>query len=337
MTPAVRDIILSNRVAWSWMGDGSRVWDFTRASDGTRFNSAGSWETIATNGLRYDFDPTTGALRGVLIEPARTNNIRNGAMAGAVVGIIGSGGVSPTNFLFNCNGNIGTLTTEISAVGTQDGIDYCDFRVAGTPSGSGFVQIIADTSTAIVAASGQVWAGSMFLYLSGGSSSNISGPVLVINEYTSGGAFVVNGSSGIALSATRLSASRRAIVRTLSGGGTVARAGLVFAASYVAGPVDITFRLGLPQMEQIASGAPVATTPIRTTGSAATRAVDALSLPVPPGVYSVEVIGGSILLAGTRYTDTVTVTGTSWSFAWPAAAVTAGERHLQRVSMRRIG
>ena len=47
----------------------------TRASVGTYFAANGLLTTIAANGARFDHDPETLALRGLLIEPAATNLI----------------------------------------------------------------------------------------------------------------------------------------------------------------------------------------------------------------------------------------------------------------------
>lgn len=47
----------------------------TRASVGTCFAANGALTTIAANGARFDHDPETLALRGLLIEPAATNLI----------------------------------------------------------------------------------------------------------------------------------------------------------------------------------------------------------------------------------------------------------------------
>jgi hypothetical protein len=47
---------------------------FTRASTATYTDSTGTIQTAATNAPRWDYDPVTHQLRGVLIEEARTNS-----------------------------------------------------------------------------------------------------------------------------------------------------------------------------------------------------------------------------------------------------------------------
>jgi hypothetical protein len=52
---------------------------FTRASTGTYFDAAGVMQTAAINTPRWDYDPATLQLRGLLIEEARTNLLLNSA------------------------------------------------------------------------------------------------------------------------------------------------------------------------------------------------------------------------------------------------------------------
>jgi len=54
---------------------------FTRASTATYFDAAGVMQTAATNTPRWDYDPVTLALRGMLIEEARTNVATNSRTA----------------------------------------------------------------------------------------------------------------------------------------------------------------------------------------------------------------------------------------------------------------
>jgi hypothetical protein len=52
---------------------------FTRASTATYFDSAGVMQTAAVNAPRWDYDPATLALRGLLLEDQRTNLLLNSA------------------------------------------------------------------------------------------------------------------------------------------------------------------------------------------------------------------------------------------------------------------
>jgi hypothetical protein len=71
---------------------------FTRASTATYFDSAGVMQTTAVNAPRWDYDPATLALRGLLIEEVRTNLLfpaipsgaPNWSLSGPVVAAAGS-------------------------------------------------------------------------------------------------------------------------------------------------------------------------------------------------------------------------------------------------------
>jgi hypothetical protein len=52
---------------------------FTRASTGTYIDSTGTMQTAASGAPRWDYDPVTHVLRGLLIEEARTNLLLNSA------------------------------------------------------------------------------------------------------------------------------------------------------------------------------------------------------------------------------------------------------------------
>lgn len=262
------------------VGSGVDLMTCSRASEEYADALAGVWLPMPSNSPAMTD-------RGLAGWESRTNSIRNGAASGAVVGIIGAGGAAPTNWSVVAIGNAGTLAWQVIGAGVEDGIDYVDLRLFGTPTGAGFAQMLFETSTAIVAASGQTWSASFFGYMLSGSMTNIAGQALFINEYTSAGVYVTNGgSAALSLNGTRLGASRFKFVRTLSGGATVARTASAFAFNYVAGLVDITFRVGGTQLEQGAFVTP----PIRTTSAAVTRNADSLALRVLP--YRLIAAGG---------------------------------------------
>ena len=59
---------------------------FTRASSGWYYNSSGILTQAANNVPRFDYNPLTLALNGLLIEQQSTNLVKNNSMVGAVVG-----------------------------------------------------------------------------------------------------------------------------------------------------------------------------------------------------------------------------------------------------------
>ena len=75
---------------------------FTRASTGTYFDSTGTIQTAATNVPRWDYDPVTHALKGLLIEEARTNVCLSSGAVGIVASWqIGTAGVAAATITAN--------------------------------------------------------------------------------------------------------------------------------------------------------------------------------------------------------------------------------------------
>ena len=218
---------------------------------------------------RFDHNPTTGESLGLLVEEQRTNSIRNNTMVGAVAG---TPGTAPTNWTITSSAT--GLTREIIGTGTESGITYIDVKYSGTSTSAGSLQISADTTTGIPALTGQTWTGSFYVRLVGGSLPSSASWVWL--ERDSGGAIVVSGSGGsVPITADPLNSQRRSTTRTLSGGATVANLSLridVTVPNTTA--VDITLRIGLPQLEQGA----FATSVIPTSGTTATRSADVASI-----------------------------------------------------------
>jgi hypothetical protein len=229
---------------------------FTRASTATYFNSAGTLTSAAINEARFDYNPSTLAPLGFLIEESRTNSIRNNTMVGAVAG---TPGTLPTNgwAYFATAG----LTTSVIGTGTQNGINYIDLRLNGTTT-STFI-VLAFDSVAAAASSGQVWTESFWVSLVGGSTANITS-INVDLRQTGGATPTFDTPFTPTATFTRVAGSG-----TLTAGATGALAALaIFCNNGVA--IDITLRIGLPQLEQGA----FATSVIPTTTTALTRAED---------------------------------------------------------------
>jgi hypothetical protein len=236
---------------------------FTRASAGWYFDSTGILQSASTNIPRFDYNPATLAARGLLIEEVRTNSITNNSMTGAAVG---SPGTLPTNWATSGSGT----TASVIATGTENGITYIDIRFAGTTSSTS--QMFIAFEGAVTASAAQVWTGSAYFRLVGGSFANIS--------FTGVQVGVTGGTGTNKTTATITSAAlctqRLSIAVTAGASTTSVRPFFVCTPNGTSLAVDFTIRIGLPQLELGAS----ATSPIVTSSIAVTRSADVASMPL---------------------------------------------------------
>ena len=217
---------------------------------------------------RFDHNPTTGESLGLLVEEQRTNSIRNNTMVGAVAG---TPGTVPTNWFVYVGSGTG-VATSIVGTGVESGITYVDIRFNGTPSASTTWSVINEPGNVIAAATGQSWTYSAWARISAGSSANVTSPVIFFDE-NQGINYITGGS--IATSYLTSTWQRYSATRTLSGGATIDRVNGGLRFSVTAGQaINITLRIGLPQLEQGA----FATSVIPTTTAAATRSADVASI-----------------------------------------------------------
>ena len=235
---------------------------FTRASNATFFDASGTLQTASNDTPRFDHDPATAGnpSRGLLIEEARTNSIRNSQAGGAVAGSAGTG---PSNW--NVSGNANGLTRTIS-LGSANGLSYIDVRFVGTATAT--VQNFFDPEglTAITASSGQVWTHSAYVALIAGTVPDLQ---IGVREGLADGTFVASGNLNAAPSLTA-SLQRFSHTRTLTDA-TTARVTPTIRVSISNGVAyDFTLRIAAPQLEQGA----FPTSYIPTTTAAATRAAD---------------------------------------------------------------
>jgi hypothetical protein len=239
-------------------------------------NLAGNWLSFAPNTLAY-------TNKGLRVWEARTNAIRNNSMGGAVVG---TPGTLPTNWVETHNTNI---VPTVVGMGVDSGIDYIDIQVSGTAA-VGNNNIFFEGGTVIPVAVGQTWSSSVFVKMIAGSMSNFTNPALLLYSSNSGGAPLENNYTYL----IPTSSWQRAINTY-----TFAIAGAAYVNSALqinpvaAGPVNLTIRIGWPQLEQM----PFATPPIRTTNAAVTEAVEAVTLKTPPAFGSAY----SMYAAGVPY------------------------------------
>ena len=245
----------------------------SRATIKYEFNAAGVLTQYAAGLAVNAYDPATLASRGVSLEAASTNAIRNNTMVGVVAG---TPGMPPTNWGFSSSG---ALTQSIAGNGVDAGIEYVDIRFFGTAAAVANPEqtMTFELGTQIPAANGQVWASSFFVSVVGGSLAGVLDFQNFVIEYGTGGTLTAAGALNFSLPyGAALKTQRSTFVRTLSGGAATAFVQSRFDVNLVPGAeVDITIRIGLPQLEQGA----FATSPIKTAGTAVTRAADVSASP----------------------------------------------------------
>jgi hypothetical protein len=237
---------------------------FTRSTTGTFVGSDGQLQTAAINAPRFDFDPTTLAPRGFLIEEQRTNTIRNSTGVGAVAG---TPGTVPTNWAAGSSGS--GVTREIVGTGTESGVPYIDIRYFGTPTSTFATNIAFEGTNTIAAASGQTWTESLYVKLQAGSFVGTQTTISILGtDGTSG--LESFGSANITSTPSNLVESRLSLAATLTNALTTNVQPRLRLSLTSGVPFDITLRIGLPQMEQ----GTFATSAIPTTTAQVTRTAD---------------------------------------------------------------
>jgi predicted phage tail protein len=246
------------------------VGTYSRAGVADWLNVAGTGlETqAASNALRRE------AVRGTLIEEARTNSYTNSVLTGSAIPAL------PTGFtVFASNG----LTIQTVQRGTTNNILWVDIRFSGTSTGTFCVLSCAGIAD-IAASSGQTWTSSMSAALVGGSLANVSA-VRTQVRFVAGAANTAE--ADMSLSATLV---RQPVATGVAGASVTHVTPAIALITTNGAAIDITLRLALVQLEQAAS----ALSPIQTTNSGTvTRAADVLSVPVS-GIAA----GGDWTIAG---------------------------------------
>lgn len=224
---------------------------FTRASVATYFDSAGVMQTAASGAPRWSYDRTTLALRGLHIEEARTNSLKNSTMVGAVAG---TPGTDPTGWSA-ATAPLG-LTKTIVGVGVENGISYIDYRFAGTATtGSLNINLMPNGVNGIPCLTNQVWTGSFYISLRAGSLTNVTGEAnLRLTQYNAGGSVSGGALAGLVIPPVGYVVGEPLTKRRISYTHTILDANCVFVTPYIqhsitAGPVDFTIRIGAPQVE----------------------------------------------------------------------------------------
>lgn len=132
-------VVDTNTPSKNFRGVPASKMTFTRSSTASRFNASGVLETLASDVPRFDFNPTTLAARGLLIEGARQNLLLNSdtlstqsvtvtaaahtlsfygtgsvTLSGTSTGTINGAGAYPSQVTSTFTPTAGTLTLTVS-------------------------------------------------------------------------------------------------------------------------------------------------------------------------------------------------------------------------------
>lgn len=258
---------------------------FTRVQTGftaTAFAADGT--TFAT--FLADVARFNGTARRALFEGQRTTGLRNPRIEGGANGVIGSGGILPTNMgvLLGVAG----ISVERIGVVVRDGVTCLRLRLSGTAGASGTVFIGLDTTTGVAALNGQVWTQSAFLAL---FASPGTVPVVTFRPITRN-----SGGTQLTAFAGTIETVGATFARSPSRVFTIADATTAFFQPTVTFAVtngltyDATFDIGWPQFE-IGAFASTPILPPAGTPGAATRGMDsatfAFSTVFPAGIGTI--------------------------------------------------
>jgi len=190
-----------------------------------------------------------------------TNLLRNSVAAGAVVGVVGSGGSLPTNWGVQIAGG---LTTEVVGTGTaSNGLPYVRVKISGTPSGT-IYRLRFEAQTEIAAVLGTRRTGSFYASLAGGALTNTA-CYCRVTEQDAGGVLLGGfGQTAFTPTATPARAQHTRYMENAA----CAYTNVMLALTLTVGlAVDLTLDLAGPQIENRSAATPL----VPTSGAVASR------------------------------------------------------------------
>ena len=263
----------------------------SRASSAYGDDAAGNWSLFSAN------TPVI-TNKGLQVFESSTNKFKNNSMQGAAAG---SPGTIPTGWTSFAS-PVGGLSRQIVGTGTENGIDYLDFRYSGTATLTTLIGIFPCAQNEIAAAQGDTWTTSLFMTLRVGSLGDLVVRVTV-RENDSGGVLLAQPGTIIVPAAGPLGLARYSETRTLTNASTAYVSGGLLLSITNGSTYDFTFRLGWPQLEKVL----FATSPIRTANATVTRNSDVVTVPVADFGVAATLYGTGTPLAPMSYGNNQTL------------------------------
>lgn len=224
------------------VGDGALgAAGYARASVAQGFDAAGVLFAAASGVARF-----VGSDARLLIEREAQNLLANPRFEGGTPGVVNSGGVLPSDSTFTAQAG---LTREIVGFGTEDGIPYVDLRLAGTQTNTTAAVFSLGSGSSWACTIGQGFAISVCTRLVGGSLSGISTFRIRVQERNGGSNLTFYNKLDFAPAAGALGTQRRTVAHTIVGATATNALLQITVAPQANTAIDVTYRIGLPQVE----------------------------------------------------------------------------------------
>jgi len=289
---------------------------YTRTGERGYINSTPEMAFAAANAPRFDHDPVTGAYRGILFEPAKTELHDNPTLAGSPPP--GMQIPSPSN----------GLTATVTGNQTVDGVPGFTVRYVGTTTGTSTTITLHDGASvpATAATVGTTFIGGCYVKLVAGATTNISSFNFRMAERKADGGYATSsGNTSVNFTPTTASAASQRVTATreLQAADAVRPQALV-RLNYSSGvAIDVTLFIGLCSVVDAATATGLGS-PVQATGG---YGADQLVHTVPNGDYEI-----TVTMEGGSYSVLDTVSTGSHNFYLPSDAIVAGETRFTGIS-----
>lgn len=217
--------------------------DVDATSGATVFDANGQLVELGEDYPDWGYDKNGGNL-SLKIRPQLQNQIRNGNATGSTNGVVGSGGILPTNWNVPFGG--AGLDVEIIDSGSLGAEGFVDVRFFGTASGS-ILQFNFESISQIAAASGETWSLSFYTQFTDVTTPP-NGFRSRIQEYATSS--LVNTFDGTLITTGFTNRQKLEQTATLSNGTTTHVNGNISFTLTASQPYDFTVRISRAQLEE---------------------------------------------------------------------------------------